>query len=446
MNSELQQVRFDTALPTLVRYVRDVMKIDPSHDGVFLRDGFGRVAFYSAKKIPTKSLNSHRDAAGQLLGAISFSGGAIQDSSSIGASILKDSLASVHWINVDGNLVEIRLVDRRFFGRDWLNTPSSAIKGMPPLMVFGSLKGGVGRTTALFVLSMDLARSGKNVLVVDLDLEAPGLASLLFGAEERPLYGVLDYLVENGLGGVSDEQLTEFVGTSRLTDRDEGRGRVDLAPATGSVTVENPENMLGKLARGLVEDPSDSGPPKSLAGQIRELVTRLATRSSYDAVLVDARAGLSELTAGPLLGLGGIVALFGADQPQTFEGYRYLMAHLATLPVPNIDDDWRERVRFVHSMAPADSKSRDEFDDKLYELLSETFYESDVQEDVFNFSFDEEAAPHKAWRVYFDRQFFQANPISDRSLLQQEIYRAAFGSFLDSAKSALGFDLKKLEN
>jgi hypothetical protein len=162
---------------------------------------------------------------------------------------------------------------------------------------------------------------------------------------------------------------------------------------------------------------------------------------TYDAVLVDARAGLSELTAGPLLGLGGAVALFGTDQPHTFEGYRYLMAHLATLPVPDPKNDWRERIHFVHGMSGASLKKRQAFDDRLYELLSETFYEEDEEdsgEGVFNFSLDAKNAPHKAWRIFFDQQFIDLNPIANRSLLEHDVYAATFGGFIDSAMEALG--------
>lgn len=431
-------VRFDEALPKLVEYVRNVMKLNVKEDGVFLRDGFGRVAFYVRKKLPLKEIKAHQQALTALLGKIAFPAGALQDETSTGASILDVAAVSAQWVKLDTAAVEVFLVDRRFFGRDWLLPPQPAIPGIPPVMSFGSLKGGVGRTTALFVLAMHLSRRGRNVLLIDLDLEAPGLAPLIFEGAERPRYGVLDYLVENGLGGVSDADLSEFVGTSRLTDRDQGRGRVDLAPATGIATLENPANMLAKLARALVEDPTSSGPPQSLADQIRILVTRLAKRVSYDAVLVDARAGLAELTAGPLLGLGGIVALFGTDHAHTFEGYRYLMAHLSTLPVSDPNNDWRERVRFVHSKAGASLERRRQFDDHLYELLSETFYEEDEGEDVFTFSMDDRKAPHRAWRAFFDGRFLDMDPLADRSLLEEGVYKAAFGEFIDAASEALG--------
>jgi cellulose biosynthesis protein BcsQ len=438
VNEETATVRFDDALPVLIKYVRDDMKLDPTTDGVFLRDGFGHIAFYAKIELSQKALSLHQKHLVKRLGRTAFPAGAALDARAAGATILDDPAALSQWIVVDNERIEIRLVDRRFFGRDWLATPSSTIDGIPPLMTFGSLKGGVGRTTALFVLAMHLARKGKNVLLIDLDLEAPGLAPLVFEGDERPRLGVLDYLVENGLGGISDADLVNFVGTSQLTDREQAHGRVDLAPATGTLTLQHPENMLAKLARGLVEDTDPEGMPRSLAEQIRELVTRLATRIAYDAVLVDARAGLAELTAGPLLGLGGNILLFCTDHPHTFEGYRYLMAHLATLPVPNRNDDWRERIRFVHAMAAPTSEGRRKFDDKLYEVLSETFYETDEDQSVFNFSLDDENAPHKAWRIFFDGRFLGVDPIEDRSILEEDVYKATFGTFIDAATDALG--------
>jgi len=438
MTTGTKPIRFDDALPALVAYLHDVAKVHVKDDGVFLRDGFGRVAFYLRKQLPAKVIKGHQQALLDILGSAAFPAGALQDDKSAGASILEIKGLSSQWVTCGSALAEIFLVDRRFFGRDWLLPPQPTIPGLPPVMSFGSLKGGVGRTTALFVLAMHLSRRGRNVLLIDLDLEAPGLAPLVFENSERPRYGVLDYLVENGLGGIVDEDLSQFVGTSRLTDRDSGGGRVDLAPATGTKTLENPANMLAKLARALVEDPTSGGTTQSLAYQIRTLVTRLGKRVPYDAVLVDARAGLAELTAGALLGLGGTAVLFGTDHPHTFEGYRYLMAHLSTLPIPNPQDDWRDRIRFVHSKASASKELRRAFDDHLYELLSETFYETDEDEDVFSFSLDDEKAPHRAWRVFFDGRFMDMNPVADRSLLEQDVYKAAFGDFVDAATEALG--------
>lgn len=59
---------------------------------------------------------------------------------------------------------------------------------------FYSYKGGVGRTMALINVAMLLAKAGKRVLVVDFDLEAPGIPSFeqFRQAESRP--GIVDYV------------------------------------------------------------------------------------------------------------------------------------------------------------------------------------------------------------------------------------------------------------
>jgi len=42
-------------------------------------------------------------------------------------------------------------------------------------VTFYSFKGGVGRTLALANIGLELARTGRRVLLVDFDLESPGI-------------------------------------------------------------------------------------------------------------------------------------------------------------------------------------------------------------------------------------------------------------------------------
>jgi Mrp family chromosome partitioning ATPase len=54
----------------------------------------------------------------------------------------------------------------------------------PPIIVFYSFKGGVGRTTALASFAVQRARAGDRVVVMDADLDAPGIG-LLFAAGQE---------------------------------------------------------------------------------------------------------------------------------------------------------------------------------------------------------------------------------------------------------------------
>jgi len=83
--------------------------------------------------------------------------------------------------------------------------------------------------------------------------------------------------------------------------------------------MNNPEMMIAKLSRALVEDRSANA-VVSISDQVRQMVERMAARANYDAILIDARAGMLRLRAAPLLGLGAELLLFGTNQTQTFRG------------------------------------------------------------------------------------------------------------------------------
>jgi hypothetical protein len=58
----------------------------------------------------------------------------------------------------------IRYVERRIVGNDWVRDIQPPIPEAPKVVVFSSLKGGVGRSTALSVAAIHLARKGKAIL------------------------------------------------------------------------------------------------------------------------------------------------------------------------------------------------------------------------------------------------------------------------------------------
>jgi hypothetical protein len=139
----------------------------------------------------------------------------------------------------------IRYLDRRIVGADWVRAqePRADESGAPrPVRIaFASLKGGVGRSTALTVVASEQARRGRNVLVVDLDLEAPGIGSLLLSEDRLPSYGVVDHLVERNFGPADRGFLQEMIGVSALT---QGQGLVHVAPAIGRRSLQAPGGDL----------------------------------------------------------------------------------------------------------------------------------------------------------------------------------------------------------
>src|ERR1019366_2104298 len=214
-----------------------------------------------------------------------------------------------------------------------------------------SVKGGVGRSTALAITSADLAARGCNVLVLDLDLEAPGLGALLLSPEDVPKFGVTDWFAAVAAGADAESLISDMTGLSPFTS---ARAVVDVVAAAG----RDPGAYLSKLARAYT--PGSAGEQYlgfSFPKKADALLAQLASHQRYDAVLIDARAGLHETSGGLVLGLGAKALLFGVDTSQTFDDFRLLFNAFTQAFDPAIGgEDLRYAFKMVHAKAPRDEK------------------------------------------------------------------------------------------
>ena len=449
------QVLFDDALPILVETLRTWGGEAFVERGTVLRDATGRLSFFAADHplpAPTGAgtsvsaefarpdAESHLDPLGMRivdrLGAYAREDRPVIYPTEDGASPL---LTSPERIPVRVGEQFCYLVDRRIVGTGWLAEPSASLESNPPRVVFASLKGGVGRSTALIVAAADLARRNRNVLVIDLDLEAPGLGHLLLEDGRLPDYGVVDFLVEDGVGGVGNGLLRQFVGTSQLTSAN--GGVVDVMPAIGRKSENAPENILAKLSRAMIDDVTETG-TVSVGQQISSMIERIVALGSYDAVLIDSRAGLAELAAPAVTALGATVLLFGTAQAQTIEGYRALFAALQLLAQRDTAQgrsaEWRLALRPVYAKASLNVATADRFRDDIYELYSEYLYDAESEDDALvegnalRFTRQDGAAPHTPLAIPFNPAFLDFDPSREPTQLTTAFYEQSFRPFLDA--------------
>jgi Mrp family chromosome partitioning ATPase len=112
----------------------------------------------------------------------------------------------------------VSVIERGTVGSEWLNPSDAPLARRVTLYGF---KGGVGRSTATFALAQHIANKGKVVLVVDLDLESPGVSTMLSpNLDGLPEHGILDHLVEYGVGNAAGLNLvakSEAVGDVQPT-------------------------------------------------------------------------------------------------------------------------------------------------------------------------------------------------------------------------------------
>jgi hypothetical protein len=450
-------VRFDDSLPILAKAVAAELGKDALLSGVALRDSTGRLAFFAPNDLDEATIERLSSRLRADLGCYARTDRIIAKASDFGARAILDDLTALH---VSVGEYRLRLLDRRLVGADWLRAPS-AIAPPPPRFVFASLKGGVGRSTALSVVAADLAARARRVLAIDLDMEAPGLGAMLLDDGTLPEFGVIDALVENGLCSLDDEFMADLIGPSALGDN---RGRIDVIPAFGQRSVRNPGDVLAKIARAYTEDVQPDGSIASILDQVRVLVDRVSDSMRYDAILVDTRAGLHETTASAILGLGAEVFLFGLDEPQTFQGYSALLAHLARFVEPcGRAPEWLERMTMVQGKALTDLQTRRAFVEKCQSLFAETGLTSrpfttetavplpaepfkdvpwDNDDDVSDeeLEFDQKGGPREPLSILDDERFRLFEPIRNRDLLSESVYRSSFGALLDRINEAFSVE------
>ncbi|MCC8473721.1 ParA family protein [Xanthomonas arboricola] len=371
-------VTFDSALPMFAEILSDSLGQCVLDEGTFLRDVSGRLTFVLSDDRWNDAIESVGCLVSeQLHGYVDGPDHAI----STPARLFDDSLRTREGaiskrivLPATERKATIWIVDRRGVGQDWLMQPAAQSQ-LLPLVVFASIKGGVGRTTALCVLAAHLASSGKRVLAVDMDFEAPGLGTMLLTPETQPEFGLLDYIVESAVGGSPSKMIIDSIGPSWLGG---GRGRIDVVPVVGSRSAINPENVLSKIARAYLVSGDESG--GGLSGVLSSFLSEATSDLRYDVVLVDARAGLHETTASAILGLGGEVFLFGVNQPQTLLGFDFLLSHIAER-TSRADAFW-SRLHFVQAKSAMDDVDAS-YQESIENLLrTRLFATKDVQPDL----------------------------------------------------------------
>ena len=170
------------------------------------------------------------------------------------------------------------------------------------IITFYSYKGGTGRSMALANVAWILASQGKQVLVIDWDLEAPGLHRYLHPFLVDPdltsTEGLIDFVWDFALDSVTPTVAdgAESKGSARLAaaadltpytvglDYDFGDGCLDFIPAgrqgpsySSRVNSFDWENFYGRLGGGIL---------------LEEVRRRL--KSDYDFILIDSRTGVSD--------------------------------------------------------------------------------------------------------------------------------------------------------
>lgn len=265
--------------------------------------------------------------------------------------------------------------ERHIENTNWFIRESFELK--TPVTSFYSFKGGVGRTTATVLSALLLAREGKKVMLIDFDLEAPGLASIFANRSDNAeellsVNGFVDFLIDYEFHkrDFSKINLDDYYfrkNEQALVGSNGGELFIIPAIATSS---KNSSSYINKLSKTNIR----FGLGKDYAPDI--FLKKMEEKLKPDHILIDTRTGINDV--------GGLVfnryaqnifLLFYGNQQNMF-GLESILPELKKL------NDSGIKFYLVNSPVPADVQLAEEetgfFVEKSYEIFLNYYYDKDI--------------------------------------------------------------------
>lgn len=319
----------------------------------------------------------------------------------------------------------VRVLDRMGIGAAWTapTTPTTAHR-----VAFYGFKGGVGRSTAAFHLANHLRKAGHRVLVVDLDLESPGISTMLCpDVNSLPEHGVLDHLVEYA---VNPDVALNLVKRAPVFQTHDSQGEVWFCSAEGRPRPGLCEpSLVDKLSRAYLDLPellSANRPPMRFGDRLEATVRACEREMAQagwepDIVILDSRSGIHDIAAVAITQLSNTALLFATDDEQTWRGYEGLFKRWQVLLSPGERDALRRKLQMVAALAKAGPEISyiNDFADRSQQLFADSIYDEVIPcedsldtDNIFNFEVSQTEAPHYPIPIYFHRDFYGEAPIS----------------------------------
>ena len=316
----------------------------------------------------------------------------------------------------------LRILDRHRNRTAWFVEVSEPLwqapQEGPPIIVFYSFKGGLGRSTALASFAIQRARRGERVAVVDFDLDAPGIGRLLAADERGAMspWGTVDYLLEHVQGEVP---LGDYYHPChRVADKGEivvfPSGQLDSAYAD-------------KLARVDLEQA-----PTAEQSPIVRLLRQIYADLRPNWIAVDARTGVSELAGHLLGGLAHLHMLFGTTSEQSWQGLKVVIDRLGRERV--LAGKSQAECLLVQALVPADveasRRSTEAFAERARMEFTDLYYAAEPEDpseerfwDVRDL--DNEDAPHVPVPITYEPRLAHFRDVTDvvELLVESKDYR-----------------------
>lgn len=328
-----------------------------------IRDIYGKISVYTTGKYPPDDVKE-----------------------SIAATIGRDWIRQARNIDVNGRIYDEiiksveKIEDHIYYGerplvkRSWNYKARDSHGKYAKTITFYSYKGGVGRTTTLALAALQLARKGNKVVAVDMDLEAPGLSTILRSEQgsRYPRYGVLDFLIEcpkemeDGLAEYMDLNEYTYPFTSKeLLGMNGGELYIMQAAKLSPNGGETYYEKLSRIDFNMPQFYGQDNPVDCLFHLINE-------QYRPDYILIDSRAGIHDIGGYTIFHYSDeVVALFYGNE-QNMVGMNFVLPrlcrqeipfYLINTPVPVLEDAAEEEINYFIENSLEALKKADYFDE-----------------------------------------------------------------------------------
>jgi len=307
------------------------------------------------------------------------------------------------WEQARARNSKLAIVDRHRSRTMWFQNQDAPIwqapDDGPPIIVFYSFKGGLGRSTILASFAIQRAIEGERVCVLDFDLDSPGVGNLM-PTDQREYWGIVDFLLESDNESVPLHHYHHYY---KLVEEN----RDIIIFPVGKVNT----NYADKLARVDMETNSILS--------FEKLLRRIQEKLEPQWILIDARTGISASSGMLLSGIAHRHVIIGSESEQSWQGLNLVIERLGQQRLTK--NRPQAGVNLVHGMAPADSagkKVHSIFQDRADREFSTRYYAEPGQEDedgqiLTTRDIGSPNAPSEAIRVNYNSELASMRNIED---------------------------------
>ena len=260
--------------------------------------------------------------------------------------------------------------------------PTEKIKNPCNVLTFYSYKGGMGRTTTLCSYAIHLAQSGKKVVIIDCDFEAPGFFNFFnINDKQAQKSGLVEYLLDKDFLGKENVKLVDDYLIPINIANNNAKADIFVLPAgnLSYANIPNSENgvfskenetlnkNLYHYIHGLAR--LNMANTHNMLMQFRELFEDLVREldlTEEDYILIDSRTGFNEIFGITALHLSDLVVGFFGSSEQTRAGLYFLLdKYQALQALPECP-----KLVLINAIIPNNITTSKIFEDSFKRLLA----------------------------------------------------------------------------